>query len=269
MLFVPAEEHNVPDASDHRHGRRLELSTRVHVKADNQPDEVLMSHDWNGQSVFLRTHHPLPLGARAELSIVIPHATAPVVLKGTVARVVTTDDNAPSRPPGMALHFGPMPHILTSHLAALHEQSTITNPPVPAKAMPPVLVIAGRTGDRLTAVNCLEAAGYDVTETNSVTGLENALTLGPHYRAALIIGDLSRGDLLGLVKGFETRAAEGVDIQIDESKRQPEMLSEPLDCPLIVLPAEASVAAIGEAVAAHVRPASVGLVPVPDGFQIR
>ena len=123
-------------APDHRHSKRVEVCARVHVRAGNAPEEVLLSHDWTDRSVFLRTHHPLPLGTPASLSVVIPHETSPVRLEAAVTRVVAEDHAAPTRPPGMALHFGPMPLVLKAHLAELVERSAIKHI-LEAKSVPP------------------------------------------------------------------------------------------------------------------------------------
>jgi CheY-like chemotaxis protein len=235
----------------------MELSIRVHVMSEGQPETVLMSHDWGNKSVFLRTHHPLPLGAPARISVVIPRQPTPVVMDAVVARVVTAEHNAPTLPPGMALHFGTMPPLLRSHLAGLHEHTAIRTI-IGAKIMPPVLVIASTTSDRLTAAHALESAGYDVTEANTVSSVQNALTLGPKYEAAVFIGDIKRGDVVNLVQGLSTYSADAITIE-EPANTLPTALTESLNCPLIVLPPNASVDTIREAVALHVAPRNVKL----------
>jgi hypothetical protein len=225
------------EVQEHRKSARCELDLRVHVQDMGGKESVLLSHDWGENSVFLRTHNPLPIGSLVAGYVVIPDPPTRAEIRGVVVRAVKPGDLSHHRPPGMALRLTFCPDILRQHVVRASRNQAILNTPIVGTVVPVVMVVGGDRLARASVAHLLEAANFEVVEAEHCDGALGLVDHGILPDVVFALGDESV-DLM--LRQLENVSHEKLP-QLVVYQGAPPKFGRTLPYPLIVLPPSASV----------------------------
>jgi len=233
--------------SEKRRHSRVRWDLHVTVKGPDGRDSRLLSYDWTGTSVLLRTNEPYPAGTAVELAALVGRPARQVKLAGSVTRLVRQDPVRPQSPQGMVIIFKELPVELRQ---ALLDLTRIKGAPVSevvaaVRAVPAALVISADRLFSVEASRALNRAGYDATAADDADHAKALLESRLRPKVWLISADGAMG-VPPLLRRFSVTNPPELVLVVGEP---PADLGRGTRFPIVILPQSWSMDRLPEVVA--------------------